>query len=56
MRIVQEFKKEELNQILHQFYSYFNTGFEFEDFLKPFLEKLGLSEVVVTKKNRRRRN
>ena len=50
MRIVQEFKKEELNSLLQDFYKYFTTGFEFEEFLKPFLESLGLSEVIVTKK------
>lgn len=50
MRIVQEFTKEELTRLLEEFYSYFNTGFEFEEFLKPLLEYIGLSEVVVTKK------
>lgn len=49
MRIVQLSDKE-LYKILNQFYSYFENGFEFESFLKPFLESLGLSEVVVTKK------
>lgn len=50
MRIIQEFQKEELEQVLNEFYAYFSTGFDFEEFLKPFLEAIGLSEVVVTKK------
>lgn len=50
MRIVQEFTKEELSLLLDDFYNYFNNGFEFEEFLKPFLKSIGLSEVIVTKK------
>ena len=50
MRIVQDFSETELKVILNDFYKYFETGFEFEDFLKPFLENIGLTEVVVTKK------
>ena len=50
MRIVQDFTDNELKVVLNEFYSYFKTGFEFEEFLKPFLESIGLSEVVVTKK------
>ncbi len=50
MRIIQEFSKQELMEVLNDFYSYFKTGFEFEEFLKPFLESIGLSEVFVTKK------
>ena len=50
MRIVQDFSEKELLEVLNDFYSYFKTGFEFEEFLKPFLESIGLSEVVVTKK------
>ncbi len=40
---------EEKKHVLDQFYKSFENGYEFEKFLKPFLEKLGLSEVVVTK-------
>lgn len=52
MRIIQNFSDNELKALLNDFYSYFQTGFEFEEFLKPFLESIGLSEVFVTKKNR----
>lgn len=52
MRIIQDFTKRELIDVLNDFYSYFQTGFEFEDFLKPFLEAIGLLEVFVTNKTR----
>lgn len=50
MRIIKELDKKEKESILEGFYKQFDTGFAFEDFLKPFLESLGLSEVQVTKK------
>lgn len=50
MRIIQDFTEKELREVLNDFYSYFKTGFDFEEFLKPFLEAIGLSEVFVTKK------
>ena len=50
MRIVQNIDKKEKELILECLYKSFDTGFDFEDFLKPFLEAIGLSEVVVTKK------
>ena len=50
MRIIQDFTENEIKSVLNDFYSYFKTGFEFEEFLKPFLESLGLTEVCVTKK------
>lgn len=52
MRIIQNFSNDEYKELLNDFYTYFNTGFEFEEFLKPFLEALGLTEVVVTQKTR----
>ena len=52
MRIIQSFTDEELKKLLFDFYKYFESGFEFEDFLKPFLESIGLSEVVVTQKTK----
>ncbi len=50
MRIIQNFTEIELNELLKDFYQYFESGFEFENFLKPFLESIGLTEVVVTQK------
>lgn len=52
MRIIQSFTDEELKSLLYDFYKYFESGYDFEDFLKPFLESIGLSEVVVTQKTR----
>lgn len=50
MKISENLSDKEIEMLLNEFYSYFKSGYEFEDFLKPFLEKIGLSEVVVTKK------
>ena len=50
MRIVQDFSNEDLKNKLNDFYNYFCNGFEFENFLKPFLENMGLKDVVVTNK------
>ena len=51
MKILQDISTEELQSTLEEFYNCFETGFDFENFLKPFLESLGLSEVVVTSKS-----
>lgn len=50
MRIIQNFTEIELKELLNDFYKYFKSGFEFEEFLKPFLESIGLTEVAVTQK------
>lgn len=41
----------EKEEILNKLYKSFATGYEFEDFLKPFLECLGIDEVIVTKRS-----
>ncbi len=46
-----EISKELLNDIINDFYSYFEDGFAFESFLKLYLEKIGLDEVLVTKRS-----
>ena len=33
----------EYNAVLQEFYEYFETGYKFEEFLKLYLEKIGLS-------------
>lgn len=43
---------EEYANIIDQFYSYFEDGYKFEKFLKTYLEKIGLEEVVVTQPSR----
>ncbi|MCX4367705.1 MAG: restriction endonuclease [Clostridia bacterium] len=52
MRIIQDITKAELTKLLNDFYMYFEDGFAFENFLKYFLEAIGLSEVAVTQKTR----
>lgn len=47
-----ELTNEQMNNYLNKFYEYFQTGYEFEEFLKIYLEKLGLDEVSVTKRSR----
>lgn len=42
---------EEYSKILNDFYNYFEDGYKFEEFLKVYLEKIGLEEVFVTKKS-----
>lgn len=51
MRITETVSDTKLKEYLLDFYKYFTNGYEFETFLKPFLENLGLTEVVVTKKS-----
>lgn len=50
MRIIQNITEDERKKILEDLYKSFVTGFDFEEFLKPLLEVLGLKEVSVTKK------
>ena len=47
-----ELGAEELSKLLNDFYSYFETGYDFENFLKLYLEKIGLDEVYITQKSR----
>ena len=42
----------EYDELLSQFYEYFETGYKFEEFLKKYLETIGLDEVVVTQRSR----
>lgn len=44
--------EEELDECIRNFYCYFENGFVFEQFLKYYLEKLGLDEVSVTQRTR----
>lgn len=43
MRTIKELSKAELGKILKEFYCQFETGYDFEEFLKPFLESIGLN-------------
>jgi len=42
---------EEFGEIIDNFYNYFEDGYKFEEFLKIYLEKLGLDEIFVTRKS-----
>ena len=44
--------EEDIEKLVLDFYNYFETGYDFEDFLKVYLEKLGLDEVKVTQKSK----
>lgn len=46
-----ELSNEQLNKFVNEFYSYFENGYAFEEFLKVYLEKIGLDEVVVTQRS-----
>jgi restriction system protein len=46
-----EISDEKLSEFLEQFYEYFENGYAFEEFLKVYLEKIGLDEVVVTQRS-----
>ena len=47
-----ELSDSELKDSVEQLYDSFDNGYEFEEFLKFFLEKIGLEEVVVTQRSR----
>lgn len=51
MRKTTELSTEELNNLIYEFYSYFESGYAFEEFLKIYLEKIGLDEVRVTQRS-----
>ena len=46
-----EISGEQIKEFLEQFYGYFESGYAFEEFLKVYLEKIGLDEVVVTQRS-----
>lgn len=46
-----EISEQQLGGFLEQFYDYFESGYDFEEFLKVYLEKIGLDEVVVTQRS-----
>lgn len=46
-----DLSSEEYDEIVDEFYNYFEDGYKFEEFLKIYLEKMGLEEVFVTKKS-----
>ena len=51
MRKTTELAIEEQNKLIYDFYSYFESGYAFEEFLKVYLEKIGFDEVRVTQRS-----
>ncbi len=47
----EELTKTELENILNEFYQSFENGYDFEQFLKIYLEAIGLDEIEVTQKS-----
>lgn len=50
MRKSIEISNKKINEFLEQFYGYFENGYAFEEFLKIYLVKIGLDEVVITQR------
>ena len=46
-----EISEDKIKEFLEQFYGYFENGYAFEEFLKVYLEKIGLDEVIVTQRS-----
>ena len=46
-----ELSENECKENIRKFYSYFDDSYKFEEFLKTYLEKIGLDEVVVTRRS-----
>lgn len=52
MKISDNLSEKEIENLLENFYQYFETGYVFEKFLKEYLLKIGLDEVEVTQPSR----
>lgn len=52
MQISSLLTEQEISKLQNDLYSYFSTGYEFEEFLKEYLIKMGLDEVQVTQRSR----
>ena len=52
MQISSMLTEEEIKIFQQDLYSYFETGYAFEEFLKEYLSKMGLDEVEVTQRSR----
>lgn len=52
MKINSELNKDEISKLQQEFYDYFKTGYEFEEFLKEYLLRMGLDEVEITQRSK----
>ncbi len=49
---INELDDAKMEKYLNEFYNCFATGYEFEEFLKIYLRKLGLDEIQITKRSK----
>lgn len=47
-----ELSNEQVNEYLQELYECFENGYQFEEFLKTYLEKIGLDEISITQRSR----
>lgn len=47
-----ELKEDEIKKYINELYNCFKNGYKFEEFIKIYLEKIGLDEIVVTQRSR----
>lgn len=47
-----ELNDEEIKKYINELYGCFENGYKFEEFVKIFLEKIGLDEIVITQRSR----
>jgi restriction system protein len=52
MQIISKLSEDKISKFLQEFYDYFKTGYEFEEFLKEYLLKMGLDEVEITQRSK----
>lgn len=52
MQVSTLFQDDEIIQFQEELYSYFETGYSFEEFLKEYLIEMGLDEVQITQRSR----
>jgi|LSQX01.1.fsa_nt_gb restriction system protein len=52
MNKIIDLTEEQVVQYINELYECFETGYDFEDFIKIYLNKLGLEGVVVTRPSR----
>lgn len=52
MKISSDISKEEMSSLKENFYTFFETGYVFEDFLREYLQRIGFEEVQVTQKSK----
>ena len=52
MQVSTMLNDKEIDELQQKFYEYFKTGYDFEEFLKEYLIRMGLDEVEITQRSR----